>query len=68
MKFKAHIKRTNNDCVTNLYIKETIFDDDADGYVQIINKTVVHQLVIEGHNSYRRAELLAEQINNPRQK
>ena len=68
MNLKAYVKKTDNSYVTNLYIEEEITEENADGYVQIKGEITTHQLVIEGHNSYRRAKALAERINNPCQK
>jgi len=65
---RAYVKRTDNSYVTNLYIEEEITKENADGYALIEGEIVTHQLVIEGHNSYRRARLFAERINNSRQK
>lgn len=63
IKFKATVRKTQNMHITNLYIEEVMFDDDDDGYVQIYGETFQHCLEIEGHNSYERAKMLADQIN-----
>jgi len=62
-KFKATAHKTKNEYESFIVIKETITEENADGYIQIAGKTVDHKIDIAGKNSYKRAKILASQIS-----